>query len=477
MMNEKAGELFENAIMAWRENKAVGTALISHPLNDLVMVLGILQRLYNANPGRTVLIVTEVYSDRQKIIDFITNQEDEENNKEFKKLIEERYIKILTKNYIDKNNLDFKFSVIIFYHVDNISENSQSYKNLISAKWKLVIWNKLPTDNNVTKLIYNASPLLPCFEQAQLDEIRVSTPIEETLIDVSIPEDSEDYKVLQYYNDYITTSLNVFGSFEIMQQCRVGNVALNISAAQICDQIARENGWNEHLDMSDQMSFQIDELYNPGNLKERASETYNKIRLRGQLVSDYKGKLDAILELVQKNRDKKILIISKRGQFASKVTNYINEMVGDIICGDYHDCVEPVIARDDKGNVLRFKSGAKKGEIRYMGDKAQRTLNEKLFNQNKLSILSTSNAPDKSLYALFDVVIITSTLCEPIETFLYRLSNVYFNNKIILYTIYVKNSIEETRLNNKPLSETHTIVNNCENEIKTDNYSDFVIVD
>ena len=476
-MNERAGALFENAIMAWRDAKAVGTALISHPLNDLVMILGILQRIYNANPEQNVLIVTEWYNDRQNIIDFITTQEDEENNKEFKEIVEKRKIKILTRYYIDKNKIDFKYNIVIFYHVDSITEDSQAYNYLKFAKWKLVVWNKLPKDNDVIKLTYNVAPLLPCFEQAQLDAIRVSTPIEETLVSVSIPEDSEDYKVLQYYNDYITTSLNVFGSFEVMQQCRVGNVALNISAAQICDQIARENGWNEHLDMSDQMSFQIDELYNPGNLKERASETYNKIRLRGQLVSDYKGKLDAILELVQKNRGKKILIISKRGQFASKVTNYINEMVGDIICGDYHDCVEPVIARDDKGNVLRFKSGARKGEIRYMGDKAQRTLNEKLFNQNKLSILSTSNAPDKSLYALFDIVIITSTLCEPIETFLYRLSNVYFNNKITLYTIYVKNSIEELRLNNKPVSETHTIVNNCENEIRTDNYSDFVIVD
>ena len=40
-------------------------------------------------------------------------------------------------------------------------------------------------------------------------------------------------------------------------------------------------------------------------------------------------------------------IINKRGEFASKVTDYINQFSENVICGNYHDKVEPIPALDD----------------------------------------------------------------------------------------------------------------------------------
>ena len=479
MNNIKAGEAFEQAIFHWRDAEGRGTALIPPPLNDLVMVLGVLQRVFNKRGGVGTTIIVNVYSERQKIIDFLTIQPEEENNKEFKKFIDDRTIKILSADYVNKMNTGIYLAntLCILYHVSDIHEDTPVHKVLTRSRFSLIVWNKLPKGAATLQAAYSTAPLLKDFEEQQLAELRTSTPIEETLIDVSIPEDTDDYKLLEYYNDYIATSLNIFGSFEIMQQCRLGNLALNISAAQICDSIARENGWNEHLNMNDSMSRQIDELFNPGNLKERASETYNKIRLRMQLLTDYKGKLDVILKLTQEHKDKNILIFSKRAEFAKKITNYLNEMSGDIVCGDYHDQLDPIVGRDDDGNVIRYKTGKKKGEIRYFGDRSQRFYNQKLINEGKIHVLSANNAPDKDLCCKVDVVIITSPICESIESFIYRLSNIYFDDKIILYTIFVKNSIEEQKLQNKPVSETHVIVNNCENRVEIVNNSDYVIVD
>ena len=79
------GELFENAINHWRDNKGIGTALIPSPLNDKLMVLGVLQRMYARSPTANIVIVTNSFSERQTITAFITQQEDsEENNSEFK---------------------------------------------------------------------------------------------------------------------------------------------------------------------------------------------------------------------------------------------------------------------------------------------------------------------------------------------------------------------------------------------------------
>ena len=121
---------------------------------------------------------------------------------------------------------------------------------LTASKFKLVILNKLLKTPEDIIALYKICPLLDDFKHNEVEAVRLSTPVEETQIGVDIPEDSVERKVLDKANEYVSTSLAIFGSFDIMQQARTGNIALNISSNQICAQIAQENGWNENLDMS-----------------------------------------------------------------------------------------------------------------------------------------------------------------------------------------------------------------------------------
>ena len=73
-----------------------------------------------------------------------------------------------------------------------------------------------------------------------------------------------------------------------------------------------------------QCVVRFDELYNPSALVERVTQTYNIIRERTKVVTDNIVKLDVILDIVKENIGKRILIISKNGVFASKVTEYLN---------------------------------------------------------------------------------------------------------------------------------------------------------
>lgn len=469
-------ELYKDAMCHWRDNKGIGTALIPHPLNDKYLLLGILQRLYNRSPTCNILIITINFQERIDVIEFLTHQDEEENNKEFKELIDNKHIKIFTADYIERNPSVWCPFVCIMYHCDTL------YKHVLEildrSKFKLVILNKLNISAEDINKIYSVCPLLNDFKQNELDELRTSTPVEDMWIDVTIPEDSEVYKLLQYYNEYIATSISIFGNFDIIQQARVGNIPLNISANQICNQIAHENGWNNHLDMNVELNVKLDELYNPGSIKDRATRTYEIIRQRSQLLSDYEGKLDVILKIVEENKNSKILIINKRGEFANKVTEFINNMSETNICGNYHDKIEPIPAIDKDGNPITYKSGNSKGKRKYLCSQAQKTLNEQLFNSNKLRVLSTNSAPNKQLTVNVEVIIITSPLCEDIKSYIYRLSNVYYpSGKIKLYSIYVKNSLEQTRLLNKSTSSMHTIINKCENNIISENNSDFIVVD
>lgn len=143
------------------------------------------------------------------------------------------------------------------------------------------------------------------------------------------------------------------------------------------------------------------------------------------------------------------------------------------ICGNYHDNVDPIPATTIEGNPIFVKSGPHKGERRMLAAKAQRSFNEERFNAGYINVLSTNNSPDKDLNIPVDIVIITSPECEDIESYLYRLSNIRPSSYIKLYSIYVTNSAEEKKLQNKTLSETHTIEENVKNE----NNCNFIIAD
>jgi hypothetical protein len=471
-----ADELFEQAALNWRDNKGVGTAFVPAPLNNKVLVYQILSRLYARSPAASTVIIVNQFKNRQELIEFLTASESDENNEEFKKLLDNKFIRIFTKDFILNGGWHSSATLCIWYQPEEYIHGVAIYVNF--CKYKLIVLNKLFTNNTDSTDLYKVAPLLNCFKQAEMDELRVSTPVEETWVDVQIPEDSEAYKLYQYYCKYIETSLNIFGSFDIMQQARIGNTVLNISSATICAQIAQENGWNEHLDMSFEYNRQIDELYNPNNLRDRATQTYEIIRNRSNLLADYEGKLEKVLELVKEHSGDKILIINKRGEFANKVTEFLNNNSETDICGNYHNKVDNIDAVDVYGRPIYFKSGAEKGKRKSMGARAQMSLNEDKFNLGMINCLSLSNAPDKSLCVEVDVVIITSPLCEDIESYLYRLSNVHIRNgKIKLFSIFCRNTIEQQRLFNKPITETHTIVNKSEFNADAGNKFDFIIAD
>lgn len=469
-------EIFNKAANNWNQNKGIGTAFIPPPLDSKCMVLVLLTNMYSneKNKGFNTLIITDTFNQRTELIEYLTSQESEENNNEFKELIKNKHLMIVSKGILDKFTFCQTNALLIVYGITELTEHI--VKRLRTVRWKLVILNKLLSPND-TQRLYTYAPLLDDFKQNEIDELRTSIPIEDNWIDVALEPNSQDDKLLNYYNEYIATSLNIFGSFDIMNQCRLGNQQLNISAVDICYSIATENGWNEHLDMSSELNRDIDNLYNPANIRQRATETFEMIRNRGELLASNKSKLPKILQIIEDNPDKKILIISKKGIFASTITEYINSNNLSPICGNYHDYVEPIEAEDVYGNPIYIKSGKNKGERKVIMAQAQKSLNEQKFNLDRLKVLSTSNAPDKALTAKIDIVIITSPLCESIESYLYRLSNLRFNEKLILFSLYVKNSLEEQKLMNKDKSPNHKVNNSIENNIIIENNSDFIIVD
>lgn len=466
---DKVESIFNNAVENWRNNKGIGTTLIPPPIDDKIMIIKILLKIYNKKNDVNTLIIVNTFFDRKEIINTLNDYVDEETNIVFKNLLADNKIKVFTTSYINSNNMYNIPYLTILYHSESIHDDI--FNLLAKSKFKLVVFNKFNLSKEDISKLYSICPLLNDFKQNEINELRTSTPVEEIQIGVTIPPDSDDFKLLSYYNDYINQSIAIFGSFDNIQYARVGNSDLKLTASQFCCNLAAENGWNDHLDMSVGINVQLDEVYNPNAIKERANDVYNKMRERRQFLSNYKAKLNEIYTIIKENENKRILIINKYADFATTVTKYINSKIGKEICATYHDQVEPIPAVTLDGEPILVKSGSLKGTQKIYHAQAQKSYNKCRFNENIINVLSTNNAPDKDLNIPIDIIVITSPECEDIQSYKYRLNNVSYPNEVIkLYTLFVRGSSEEKRLSNKTINENHTIV-------KKDESCDFIIVD
>lgn len=424
----------DDILIQWRKQR--GTGMIwNGDVNDKVLILEMLKRVYNKTPNAKVLIAVEYFNERVGLIDYLCHRDNIADNKLFDDAIHYNNLKILTNNLIPVGST---YHLCIFNNLPYISDTN--YYTLENSTFKFIIGN--PNDKHKERM-FSICPVINVETQQQ-------APVKKECIAVPIT-DQEKLDVLNYYNTYIDGSLNIFGSFDSIQKARVGDPSTNYSAAQYCYQIATNNGWNEHLDMSLDFNKALDKTYNPISIRDRASVTYDIIRLRKELLSDYDDKIKEVINILESNKYEKALIISKRAEFAGKITREVNLAFNKVVCGDYHDNQDPSPINDEFGKPILYKSGAKKGQIKIFCAQFKSSLNAKLFNDDKLSILSLSNAPNRELSLnSVDLVIITSSQCEDFETYKYRLSNVKFNNNVKVIILYVPESIEEKKISGQP---------------------------
>ena len=163
------------------------------------------------------------------------------------------------------------------------------------------------------------------------------------------------------------------------------------------------------------------------------------------------------------------MIISKRGDYAAKVTKYLEEY--GVAVGDYHDCIEPKLLLDENGIPIVYKSGSSKGKPRYIKSKAISSLNERLFQEGRLKVLSVKNSSSDELRINVDMWIITSPLCDEVTALKYRFNKVMFNSTPhIIYKVFLQGTIEETKLlQSKPNRFTTIITKTVDSDIFDEN--------
>ena len=94
----KLQTMLDDAINCWKANIFEGTFIMPPNIDTKPMILSILQRVYNKNPTYRVLIIVDDWDSRCKFVNYITESPCKENNEEFKALMKEKHLTILSRN-------------------------------------------------------------------------------------------------------------------------------------------------------------------------------------------------------------------------------------------------------------------------------------------------------------------------------------------------------------------------------------------
>ena len=425
------------------EYKGRGSIHCVKPLDYSEIVYRIITQMRNKNPTTKVFIAVKEWAIRVKIFDKL---------KEYN--IDTNSINCITERYL---NAKYTYNYDICFIVGFDTVTPEVYNLFVHSKFRLMILTDDVIDSKKLANIYEkCKPINNPIDANSINAYRLSLPVEEhqIVVDFANANDANNYI---NYSDYITQVIQVFGDFNNIAYARKG-APDGRSSEQVLNDIAKYNGWSSTMDMSNPFTKQIDECYNPIVLGEKAHTCYEIMRKRGQLVSDNSAKLEAISQIVKDNPNDKIIIISKRGEFAAEITNYLNETFGEI-CGDYHDKIEPRIMTDDNGVPILYKSGSMKGQPRIAHAQAIGSRNLDFYNRGRLRVLSLKNASNTAISASFSIMIITSSLCDTIDEIRYRFNHLDIDsNKLVVYKLFMNETIEEKALGKEKPSPNHTII-------------------
>ena len=448
-MNNVIEDSYSFLINKWAsaEYKGRGSIHCVKPLDYSEIVCRIITQMRNKNPTTKIFIAVGEWAMRVKIFDNLKN-----------KNISTEHISCVTEGYL-KPSYTYSYDICFIVGIHEIT--SGVYNLFVHSKFRLMILTENIIDAKKLATIYEkCKPINDAIDANSLNAYRLSIPVEEHQIAVDF-DNTEQLADYNKYSEYITQVIQIFGNFNNIAYARKG-APDGRSSEQILNDIAKYNGWSSQMDMSNPFSKQIDECYNPIVLGEKAHTCYEVMRKRNNLVSDNNAKLESIINIIKdewkQDSSTRFIIISKRGEFAASVTNYINETFGEV-CGDYHDKVEPKIATDDNGVPILIKSGINKGKPKIIHAQAIGSRNLEFYDMGKLRVLSLKNSSNTAISASFDVMIITSSLCDTIDEIRYRFNYLDIDrSKLKVYKLFMNETIEEKALSKEKVSPNHTII-------------------
>ena len=428
-MNNEYEGIIQQVKDGFQSAKGKGYCVITKPVSVTVVLLEIISGLLNKRPNLKILIVIENYSDKSEIVNALQSKIKDD-------LLAN--VKFISTNYIGKTIPNYDCTIFIDEKKEYIIEKFSSH-----SKFCLAIYKQNILNNNVKNILDRFLTFIPVkIDREKINNSRIYSPVEEYRHQVCLSED--DLELSKKYDNYVRDTINIFGDLKTIEYCRNGNPATHQSAMDCRYAVAYRNGWSTSMDKTIEINRQIDELYNPNSIGERVNTVFQITNLRKKLLTNNAVKLPAIKQIIDKEPDKRYLIVSSTGEFCNDIMKYLYNS-GYKVTG-YHNELEDSYLTDINGQVICYKSGELKGQPKVFKAAALSTNNLEFYNAGYYNIMciKASCKPDVELEA--DVIIFTTPLIDNIFEFRQRFERIKLPIPTIIHRIYCTMSNEETTI-------------------------------
>ena len=481
--------VYNKSIDKWGRAGGIGTISYDRSLDLFEPIKFILNRFFSHDPNNKAIVVV---SSPVRIDEWTTHIV-----KDFDHVdkIGSDKLRIITADNIILHNLKYDCDLLIIDQVEKFASGKRLdilKRIYINFKYIIGVTNSPDPDNDGFGL-YEYCPVI---DRVTKVDVVTHGIVGDTLeIDIPVSMSEADTKLYEEMNEYIKDTIDLFGSFEMVMNCYHGDAKAGISADYYRQELAASKGWHKDIDTSSQYYANIDRYYNPNSIYERAQAFSEVITRRIKLLSDNSAKVQAVVDIVAKHKDKKILIISKRSAFARVLNNAINERIkgvelkkdipqatlfkpvdkldgytiqSSVMCVEYHPDVESRPLVDIETNDwVRYKSGINQGKVKQFGAASLNKIANKRFQEGYHNVMSASNAIPKDADLLIDFIIITSPECETLNHFQYRVHRLDFKDTVKIVNIYLDNTKEVTKLKERHSLTKNTVIQVQLNDVDT----------
>ena len=471
-------QIYQTSLQRWRECRGKGTISYDSYLDLTKPAVYIINKYLEANPNDHIVIIVpnttraniwqvnisvgmknpETFNAQVRIlhIDEILQQ----HIKDEVELLIVDFIELYTDHYREEV---LKGTYIKFKYCMGLTHS------VMPEKQHFVAYDNFGVIHKVTKLDLITSGLL--------------SNVQEFMIGADM--DTEDRGTYEMYTQFINDTFEMYGDFTLINSCYIGDPKSGISPDTFRQQLARERGWSKELDLDNQYNLSIDRYFAPANIYERCKTCIEYFQERKRLMSDNDAKIGTVIDLLRNHRDKKVLIINKRSDFATKLTNAINKEFGNkddnkpasnlplvindgilmsyrtnhpSVAVEYHlDIASRPMKDPNTGQLMKIKSGENKGQVKQLGAKSISNINLEQFNNDPHGVLCTNNTLIKDLQTTIDFIIVTSVFCNPVEMQQYRVKRLDFIGNPTIINVYLNDTKESSTLNANIVKSKHNV--------------------
>jgi len=471
-------QIYQTSLAKWRECRGKGTISYDSYLDLTKPAVYIINKYLDANPNDHIIIIVPntVRANIWNINISVGMKNPEDFNTR---------VRLLPIDDILQKGIHEKVELLI---VDFIELYTDHYReavlrgDYISFKYCMGLTHSVMPEKQ-SFVAYDHFNIIHKVTKLDLVTSHLLSNVQEYMVGIDMNE--EDTGLYDMYTQYINDTIEMYGDFILINNCYIGDPKSGISPDTFRQQLARERGWSKELDLSNVYNATVDRYYAPANIYERCKTFMEYIAFRKRLMSDNNAKIETVINIIRQHKDKKILIVNKRSEFATNLTNAINKEFSNIndnkpasnlplvvdngmlmsyrtnnpsVAVEYHlDIANRPMNDPNSGQPIRYKSGDNKGMIKQMGAKTISNMNLEQFNNNDRGVLCTNEAIIKDLQTVVDFIIVTSVFCSPVEMLQYRVKRLDFIGNPTIINVYLNNTKESSTLNANIVKSKHNV--------------------